>query len=113
MGRRADLVRIYADDLRAKCGIEPDLELLEKVAIGCGPAIYDHKASIVDADDPGELAHIRENFLLRKLDLSDTSDLAAAIDAMIEIYGRSEPKKHRAVLYYMLARHFGRENAYP
>lgn len=112
MGRRNELIGIYASDLREKCGIEPDLGLLEKVAIGCGPAIYDPDRALVSANDPEELHVIRENFLIRKLDLRDGPELQEAIDAMLEIYGRDEPRKHRAVLYYMLARHFHRETAY-
>ncbi len=113
MGRRGELIELYARDLREKCGIEPDMGLLEKVAIGCGPAIYDAHARCIADDDPEELGAVRENFLVRKLDLRDGPELSAAIDTMIEIYGRAEPNKHRAVLYYMLVRHFRRESAYP
>ena len=113
MGRRDDLIRKYADDLRGKCGIEPDMALLEKVAIGCGPAIYDADAELVAASDPDELAHIRENYLIRKLGLADGPELSDAIDTVLEIYGRSEPRKYRPVVYYILALHFGRESVYP
>ncbi|MEM7320676.1 MAG: DUF2853 family protein, partial [Pseudomonadota bacterium] len=49
MGKRDDLIAQYADDLRQKCGIEPDMDLLKKVTIGCGPAIYDADAATVAA----------------------------------------------------------------
>ena len=52
MGKRDDLIAKYADDLRKKCGIEPDMDLLTKVTIGCGPAIYDDDASTVAAVMP-------------------------------------------------------------
>ncbi len=113
MGRRDDLVAAYAADLRDRCGIEPDMALLEKIAIGCGPAIYDPDAAYVAPGDAHEIAHIRENFLVRKLDLLDGPDLSQAIEAMLDLYGRDDGRKHRAVLYYMLTRHFGRESAYP
>lgn len=112
MGRRDDLIALYARDLREKCGVEPDMELLEKVAIGCGPAIYDPDASLVAASDPGELDLIRRNFLIRKLALWDGPELSAAIEQAVETYGASEPRKHRAVLYYLLVRSLGREEAY-
>ena len=38
MGRRDELIATYAEDLRNKCGMEPDMDLLTKVTIGCGPA---------------------------------------------------------------------------
>ena len=112
MGKRDDLIAKYARDLREKCGIEPDMDLLERVTIGCGPAIYDADAEIVAAGQPQEIATIRENFLVRKLALRDGQDLSDAIDAMIEIYGRSEPRKYRAVIYYLLTKHFGKEATY-
>ena len=112
MGRRADLIELYATDLRGKCGIEPDMVLLEKVAIGCGPAIYDPDTSLVAETDPFEIDTIRENFLIRKLDLRDGPELKEAITEMLKIYGPGETRKYRAVLYYMLAQHFRREDAY-
>ena len=41
MGKRDDLIAQYADDLKNKCGMSPDMDLLTKVTIGCGPAIAD------------------------------------------------------------------------
>jgi hypothetical protein len=36
----------------------------------------------------------------------------AAINAAIDTYGRSDRNKYRAVVYYMLAKNFGRESVY-
>lgn len=112
MSKRAELVAKYAEDLKSKCGMVPDLALLEKVTIGCGPAIYSPDAEIVAATDSEELARIRQNFLVKKLGLPDDDKLAEAIGAAIDIYGRSERRKYRAVIYYMLVKHFGKESAY-
>ncbi|PWE28859.1 DUF2853 domain-containing protein [Maritimibacter sp. 55A14] len=112
MGKRDDLIARYADDLRNKCGIQPDMALLTKVTIGCGPAIYDADASTVAAGQPGEIETVKNNFLIKKLGLSDGPQLDAAINQAIETYGRSEPNKYRAVIYYMLTRHFGKEAVY-
>lgn len=112
MSKRAELVAKYAEDLKSKCGMVPDLALLEKVTIGCGPAIYSPDAEIVAATDAEELARIRQNFLVKKLGLPDDDKLAEAIGAAIDIYGRSERRKYRAVIYYMLVKHFGKESAY-
>ena len=35
-----------------------------------------------------------------------------AINSVIETYGRSERNKYRAVVYYMLTKHFGKEAVY-
>lgn len=112
MGKRDDLIAQYADDLRNKCGIEPDMDLLTKVTIGCGPAIYNADASTVAATQAGELDTVKNNFLIKKLALSDGPALMEAIDSVIDTYGRSERNKYRAVVYYMLTKHFGKESVY-
>lgn len=112
MGRREELIETYADDLRKKCGMEPDMELLRKVTIGCGPAIYDADASTVAAGQEQELETVKNNFLIKKLGLADGPQLMDAINEVIETYGRSERNKYRAVVYYMLTKKFGKESVY-
>ena len=112
MGRRDDLIAQYADDLKNKCGMTADMDLLEKVTKGCGPAIYNADASTVAASQPAELETVKNNFLIKKLGLSDGPELDAAIQKAIETYGRSERNKYRAVVYYMLTKHFGKEAVY-
>jgi hypothetical protein len=112
MGKRDDLIAKYADDLKNKCGIDPDMDLLTKVTIGCGPAIYNDDASTVAATQPAELETVKNNFLIKKLGLADGPELMDAINSVIETYGRSERNKYRAVVYYMLAKHFGKESIY-
>ena len=67
MGKRDDLIAAYAADLREKCGVEPDMSLLEKVTIGCGPSIYNDDAKFVAGSDKDELETIKKNFLVKKL----------------------------------------------
>ncbi|MDJ0826991.1 MAG: DUF2853 family protein [Rhodobacter sp.] len=112
MGKRDDLIATYADDLRTKCGMTPDMDLLTKVTIGCGPAIYDADASTVAATQESELETVKNNFLIKKLALPDGPELMAAINSVIDTYGRSERNKYRAVVYYMLVKHFGKESVY-
>ncbi|MBP0484300.1 DUF2853 family protein [Sagittula salina] len=112
MGKRDELIQRYADDLRNKCGMEPDMNLLTKVTIGCGPSIYNADSSTVASSQAGELDTVKTNFLMKKLGLSDTPDLMDAINQVIETYGKSERNKYRAVIYYMLTKHFGKEAVY-
>lgn len=112
MGKRDELIAQYAQDLEKKCGVTPDMDLLTKVTIGLGPTIYNADSSTVAATDPQELARIRTNFLMGKLGLSDGPDLDAGIKAAVDTYGASERHKYRAVMYYLLVVHFGRESAY-
>ena len=112
MGKRDDLIAQYADDLKNKCGMSPDMDLLTKVTIGCGPSIYNADASTVSGSDPDELNTVKKNFLIKKLGLSEQQDLDAGIDAVMDTYGRSNRNKYRAVVYYLLTKHFSKENAY-
>lgn len=112
MGKRDDLIAQYADDLKNKCGMTPDMDLLTKVTIGCGPSIYDADAATVAASQPGELETVKANFLIRKLGLTDGPELMDAIHKVVETYGKSERNKYRAVVYYMLVKHFGKESVY-
>jgi hypothetical protein len=112
MGKRDDLIAKYAEDLKSKCKVTPDMALLTKVTIGCGPSIYDNDAQTVAASDPEELARIKSNFLIKKLGLKDGPSLTDGINAAVDTYGKSERNKYRAVFYYLLVKHFGKEKAY-
>ena len=112
MGKRDELIAKYAADLKDKCGMDADMDLLTKVTIGCGPSIYNKDSSMVAASDPKELERIKNNFLMKKLGLSDSEDLDGGIAAAVEKYGKSNPNKHRAVFYYLLTKHFGKEAVY-
>lgn len=112
MGRRDELIEKYAEDLRSKCGMTPDMELLRKVTIGCGPAIYNPDASTVAGSQASELETVKTNFLVKKLGLADSPELMDAINSVLDTYGRSERSKYRAVVYYMLTKHFGKESVY-
>ena len=112
MSKRDDLIAKYADDLKNKCGINPDMDFLTKVTIGCGPSIYNRDASTVSASDPKECETVKKNFLIKKLGLKDSTSLDDAITSVLETYGKSNPNKYRAVVYYMLAKHFKKEAIY-
>ena len=112
MGKRDELIAKYADDLKTKIGVEPDMDLLEKVTIGCGPAIYNADAATVASSQEAELETVKNNFLIKKLGLADSPEVMDGINAVIEQYGKSERNKYRAVVYYLLTKHFGKEAVY-
>ena len=112
MGKRDELIAKYAEDLKTKCKMTPDMGLLTKVTIGCGPAIYDNDAQTVAASDKDELERIKNNFLIKKLGLKDGPSLMEGISAAVDTYGKSERNKYRAVFYYLLVKHFGKEAVY-
>ncbi|NAS13445.1 DUF2853 family protein [Poritiphilus flavus] len=110
--KRDELIEQYAADIQTKFDQSPDMDLLTKVTIGLGPAIYNLDASKVSGSDEGELETVKNNFLIKKLGLADSPELMEAIKSVINTYGASERNKHRAVVYYMLARHFNKEAVY-
>jgi hypothetical protein len=112
MSKRDELIAKYADDLANKCKMKPDMALLTKVTIGCGPAIYNADSATVAGSDASELETVKNNFLVKKLGMADSPKLMEAINAVIDTYGRSERSKFRAVIYYMLVKHFGKEAVY-
>ena len=112
MSKRDDLIVKYAADLKDKCGVSPNMDLLTKVTIGCGPSIYNADSATVSGSDDSELATVKNNFLIKKLGLKDSADLDKGIASVMEIYGKSNRNKYRAVVYYLLTKHFKKESAY-
>ncbi len=112
MSKRDELITKYAADLKDKCGVNPDMDFLTKVTIGCGPSIYNKDAATVSGTDASELLTVKTNFLIKKLGLTDGADLDKGIDAVMETYGRSNRNTYRAVVYYLLAKHFKKESVY-
>ena len=112
MSKRDELIVKYAADIKDKIGQSPDMDLLTKVTIGCGPSIYNADASTVSGSDQSELDTVKKNFLIKKLCLSDGPNLDEAITSVIDQYGKSNRNKYRAVVYYLLTKHFGKEAIY-
>ena len=112
MSKRDELIAKYAADLKEKCGVNPDMDLLTKVTIGCGPSIYNADSATVAGTSEKEIETVKNNFLIKKLGLKDSPELDKAIDAVIEKYGRSNKNKYRVVVYYLLTTHFKKESVY-
>jgi Protein of unknown function (DUF2853) len=112
MSKRDDLIEKYASDLKTKCNMIADMDLLTKITIGCGPSIYNADAATVSGSDQSELDTVKKNFLVKKLGLADNAKLDEALAKVMEIYGKSNRNKYRPVVYYMLTKHFGKEAVY-
>ena len=113
MGSKKEiLLQKYAKHIRERFGQEPDMDFLERVTHGLGPAIYNRDAATVSSSSDSEMETVKTNFLLKKLGLADDPSLMEAIRGVMETYGASERTKYRAVVYYILARQFGKEEVY-
>ncbi len=110
--KRDKLIAKYAADIKDKIGHTPDMDLLTKVTIGCGPSIYNADRATVSSSDQRELDTVKKKFLMKKLGLSDSQKLDEAITSVIEQYGKSNRNKYRAVVYYMLTKMLDKESVY-
>ena len=112
MSKRDELITKYASDLKDKFGVVADMDLLTKVTIGCGPSIYNADSATVSGSDPSELERVKTNFLIKKLGLKESANLDKGLSEVMEQYGRTNRKKYRVVVYYMLTKHFKKESVY-
>ena len=112
MSKRDELIAKYAADLKEKCGVNPDMDLLTKVTVGLGPSIYNADSSTVSGSDESELETVKNNYLIKKLGLKDSADLDKAIASVMDTYGQSNRNKYRAVVYYLLCKHFNKASVY-
>ena len=93
-------------------GVEFDAALLEKVTKGLGPSIYNVDSSLVSCSDQTEKDRVKNNFLIKKLGLTDSADLDAAVSTVCDTLGSSNRSKHRAIFYYLLVKNLGQEGFY-
>ncbi len=92
--------------------LRSNTELLAAVTKGLGPSIYKADAETVSGSDAKELATVKNNYLIKKLGLEDSKELDEGIEEVMERIGKSERKKYRAVVYYMLMKKFDKESVY-
>ena len=92
--------------------LKSNLDLLTAVTKGLGPSIYKADAETVSGTDAKELVTVKKNFLMKKLGLADSPALDTGIEEVVEQIGKSERKKYRAVVYYMLMKKFNKEAVY-
>lgn len=99
--------REYANDV-AKYTSNVDQAAVDGIARYCGIALHRRDSSFVAASDPGERKTVRENFLKRKLGLTeDDAVLDASIKEVAEKM-KAAHDKHRVTFYYLLAEKYGK-----
>lgn len=87
-------------------------DTLKAVAKSLGPSIYNADSSKVSASDKEELDRVKNNFLIKKLGMTDSAELDNAIKDVVNKFGSSNRNKYRAVFYYLLAEKFGKLDTY-
>ncbi|PCI34649.1 MAG: hypothetical protein COB60_06220 [Flavobacteriaceae bacterium] len=111
MSKFDEKIEKYEESMN-KIGISFDAELLRTVTKGLGPSIYKADAETVSGSDEKELATVKNNFLIKKLGLTDGPKLDTAIATVIEKIGKSNRNKYRAIVYYLLVKELGQESKY-
>jgi outer membrane protein OmpA-like peptidoglycan-associated protein len=83
-----------------------DESVVAAIAKHCGISLQNRDSSLVSFNDPGEVGRVRENFLKKKLGLTQDD---ATLDASISAVGDRiiDPTANRVTVYYLLAERFG------
>ncbi|MFQ3181572.1 MAG: hypothetical protein ACI9Z4_001170 [Polaribacter sp.] len=111
MNKFEEKVSLYKKYMEDK-NLNYNADLLVAVTRGLGPCIYKVHAEVVSETNSKELATVKNNFLVKKLGMSDNKELEDGIEAVMEKIGKSERKKYRAVVYYLLVEEFNKESVY-
>ena len=74
----------------------------------CGIALRSRDASLVSFTDSVETDRVRENYLKKKLALTDTDSVLDAAIAAVGQRMSGDSTRNRVTVYYLLADHFGK-----
>jgi hypothetical protein len=97
----------YLEDIQ-KYTATVDAAAVAGIVKHCGIALRSTDASLVAASDPSELERVRESFLKKKLELTESdADLDAAIGGVMTAM-KEDRTKSRVTVYYLLAEKFGK-----
>ncbi len=100
---------LYNADIKKHYG-EVDEDFLAIVVKNLGPSIYKKDAELVSCSDSKELDTVRNNFLVKKLQMKESDEvLNGAIKEVCEELKASR-NKYRATFYYALAKKFKLES---
>ena len=78
----------------------------------CVFVIVRSDAETVSSSSESEMETVKRNFLIKKLGLKDDEKLDVGLNAVMEKYGKSNRNKYRAVVYYLLTKHFKKESVF-
>jgi len=97
----------WAVDVR-KYAPGADDKVIAGIVRYCGIALQKRDSSLVSFTDKAEVARVRDNFLRKKLALTQPdAELDAAIAAVGETM-KADRTKNRVTVYYLLADRFGK-----
>ncbi|MBE1529198.1 outer membrane protein OmpA-like peptidoglycan-associated protein [Sphingopyxis sp. OAS728] len=86
---------------------DADEAVVSKIVAYLGIALRNRDSSLVSFSDPKETDRVRENFLKKKLGLTDDDTTLDAAIASVGERMKEDRTKNRVTVYYLLAQHFG------
>ena len=112
MSKLDEKIVAYQEEAK-KLGLDLSADLIAKVTKGLGPSIYKKDSESIACSQKSELETVKNNFLKKKLGLTDDdATLDAAIKEVCEKMGSKNPAKKRALFYALLAKKFNKESVY-
>ena len=112
MSKFVEALDTYKEQLSGLGKNDVDEALLTKVTKALGPSIYNVDSSKVSCSDVEEKNRVKNNFLIKKMELADSADLDAAVEAVCEEMGSSNRNKYRAIFHYLLVKKLGLEGKF-
>ncbi|MAI90994.1 DUF2853 family protein [Ponticaulis sp.] len=101
----------YVDNVK-KYASNYDEATLQKIVNHLGIALQSRDASLVSCSDPSELERVKEKWLKKKFELTDSdADLDAAIEEVCTTMKDEKSNKSRVTFYYLLAEKYGKVGA--
>jgi len=111
MNKRETIIESMKEEAK-KLDLKISDDLINKVTVGLGPSIYNKDSSSVACSQSAELKTVRENFLKKKLGLTDDdATLDKAIKEVCEEM-KSVKNKKRVLMYALLTMKFKKESVY-
>lgn len=107
MATKVEMMEKYTEQLE-ELGVKVDAELLDWVTDRVGPANYKADAQLVAASDADELKRVYTGFVGDELAETDEEKGMAAIEAVCKEDMGDVKRKYRAVVYYLLAKKYGK-----
>jgi hypothetical protein len=91
-----------------KLGLTYDADKLIACTKACGPSIYNKDGETVSSTDQTELDRVKNNYLIKKLGLSESDDLDGIVNYAVEKMGKSNRNKYRPIFYYLCSDKVGK-----
>ncbi len=110
MSKFDDVVAKAAEQLK-KVGVNADDNLLRAVAKSQGPSIYLPDASLVSCGDDKELKRVEDNFIVKKLGVTDQGAIKKALDGTCNKF-KAINRKMRIAFYYVIVKELKKESVF-